>query len=94
MMSDAMQELARRLVVWHKSDGRAVYDEPVKAELVAACGRPDASVSRLARECGVNANQVSRGCASIANVGSVQWPCRQPNARRSWRCRSRTRRRC
>jgi transposase len=59
-MSDAMQELARRLVVGRKSDGRAVYDETVKAELVAACGRPGASVSRLARECGVNANQLSR----------------------------------
>ena len=59
-MSDAMQELARRLVIGHKSDGRAVYDEAVKAELVAACGRPGASVSRLARECGVNANQLSR----------------------------------
>ncbi len=33
-MSDAMQELARRLVVGRKSDGRAVYDEAVKAELV------------------------------------------------------------
>jgi len=59
-MSDAMQELARRLVVGHKSDGRAVYDETCKAELVAACGKPGASVSRLARECGVNANQLSR----------------------------------
>ena len=59
-MSDDMQELARRLVVGHKSDGRAVYDEAAKAELVAACGRPGASVSRLARECGVNANQLSR----------------------------------
>jgi transposase len=59
-MSDAMQELARRLVVGHKIDGRAVYDEAVKAELVAACARPGASVSRLARECGVNANQLSR----------------------------------
>ena len=59
-MSDAMQELASRLVVGHKSDGRAVYDEAAKAELVAACGRPGASVSRLARECGVNANQLSR----------------------------------
>jgi transposase len=55
-----MQELAHRLVVGHKSDGRAVYDEAVKAELVAVCGRPGASVSRLARECGVNANQLSR----------------------------------
>ena len=59
-MSDGMEELARRLVVGHKSDGRSVYDEQAKAELVAACGRPGASVSRLARECGINANQLSR----------------------------------
>lgn len=59
-MSDGMEELARRLVVGHKSDGRSVYDEAAKAELVAACGQPGASVSRLARECGINANQLSR----------------------------------
>ena len=59
-MSDDMEELARRLVVGRKSDGRSVYDEVAKAELVAACGRPGASVSRLARECGINANQLSR----------------------------------
>ena len=59
-MSDGMQDLARRLVVGRKSDGRAVYDEAAKAELVAACGKPGVSVSRLARECGINANQVSR----------------------------------
>jgi transposase len=55
-----MEELARRLVVGRKSDGRSVYDEAAKAELVAACGRPGVSVSRLARECGINANQLSR----------------------------------
>lgn len=59
-MSDGMEELARRLVVGRKSDGRSVYDEAAKAELVAACGWPSASVLRLARECGVNANQRSR----------------------------------
>ena len=59
-MSDGMEELARRLVVGRKSDGRSVYDEAAKADLVAACGRPGASVSRLARECGINANQLSR----------------------------------
>ena len=59
-MSDGIQELARRLAVGRKSDGRAVYDEAAKAELVAACGKPGASVSRLARECGINANQLSR----------------------------------
>jgi transposase len=55
-----MEDLARRLVVGRKSDGRSVYDETAKAELVAACGRPGTSVSRLARECGINANQLSR----------------------------------
>lgn len=59
-MSDGMEELARRLLVGRKSDGRGVYDEAAKADLVAACGRPGASVSRLARECGINANQLSR----------------------------------
>jgi transposase len=59
-MSDRMEELARRLVVGHKSDGRSVYDDQAKAELVAECAKPGASVSRLAREAGVNANQLSR----------------------------------
>jgi transposase len=59
-MSGNMEDLARRLVVGRKGDGRSVYDEAAKAELVAACGRPGASVSRLARECGINANQLSR----------------------------------
>ena len=59
-MSDDIEELARRLLVRRKSDGRGVYDEGAKAELVAACGKPGASVSRLARQCGINANQLSR----------------------------------
>lgn len=59
-MSDGIEELVRRLVVGRKRDGRSVYDEEAKAELVAACSKPGASVSRLARECGVNANQLSR----------------------------------
>jgi transposase len=59
-MSDEIADLARRLVVGHKRDGRSVYDEQAKAELVAACIKPGTSVSRLARECGVNANQLSR----------------------------------
>ena len=59
-MSDELEGLARRLLVGRKSDGRGVYDESAKAELVAACGKPGASVSRLARACGINANQLSR----------------------------------
>jgi transposase len=59
-MTNELEGLKRRLVVGHKRDGRAVYDETAKLELVALCLQPGASVSRLARECGVNANQVSR----------------------------------
>lgn len=59
-MSDDLEQLKNRLVVGRKRDGRCVYDEAVKAELVALCLQPGASVSRVARECGVNANQVSR----------------------------------
>lgn len=59
-MSEEMEGLAARLVVGRKRDGRAVYEEQAKAELVAMCAMPGASVSRLARECGINANQLSR----------------------------------
>ncbi len=59
-MTDDLAELKNRLVVSRKRDGRGVYDEAAKAELVALCMQPGASVSLLARECGVNANQVSR----------------------------------
>jgi transposase len=59
-MTDDLEELKRRLVVGQKRDGRCVYDEAAKSELVALCLKPGASVSRLARECGVNANQVGR----------------------------------
>jgi transposase len=60
VVTDELEDLKRRLVVGHKSDGRSVYDEAAKSQLVALCRQPGASVSRLARECGVNANQVSR----------------------------------
>jgi transposase len=59
-MTDELEDLKRRLVVRHKSDGRSVYDEAAKSHLVELCLRPGASVSRIARECGINANQVGR----------------------------------
>ena len=59
-MTDSVSELAKRLAIGRKGDGRAVYDEAAKAELVALCAQPGASVSRLAHECGINANQVWR----------------------------------
>lgn len=59
-MATDLEDLKRRLVVGHKRGGRCIYDEAAKAELVQMCRQPGASVSRLARECGINANQLSR----------------------------------
>lgn len=59
-MASDLEDLKRRLVVGHESGGRCIYDEAAKSELVEMCRQPGASVSRLARECGINANQVSR----------------------------------
>ena len=58
-MSELISDLARRLVVGHKRDGRSIYDEQAKRELVLACREPGASIAKLARDCGVNANQVN-----------------------------------
>jgi transposase-like protein len=49
-------ELRGRLVVGHKSDGRSVYDEAAKKELIVACLKQRVSVARMAMEHGVNTN--------------------------------------
>ena len=58
-MSERISDLARRLVVGHKRDGRCIYDAQAKRELVLACRESGVSMSKLARDCGVNANQLS-----------------------------------
>ena len=57
--SEGIEELARRLVVGHKRDGRSIYDPQAKAELIEICRRGEVSMAKLARECGVNANQLN-----------------------------------
>jgi len=59
-MSVDLEDLKRRLVLRHKPGGRCVYDKKAKAEFVELCLQPGVSVARLAREFGINANQVSR----------------------------------
>ena len=71
-MTDDLEDLKRRLAVGHKSDGRSVYDEAAKSWLGALCRQPGASVSRLARECGVNANQVGRWLREHGHRGRVR----------------------
>ncbi len=58
-MSDWISELAERLIVSRKRDGRCVYDVQAKRELIEACGRPGISMAKLARDCGINANLLS-----------------------------------
>lgn len=59
VMSESISELARRLVIGRKRDGRSIYDEQAKHELILACRQPGTSMAKLARECGVNANQLA-----------------------------------
>lgn len=58
-MSEWVLELAERLIVGRKRDGRCVYDVQAKQELILACGRPGISMAKLARDCGINANLLS-----------------------------------
>ena len=49
-------DLAKRLVVKRNSNGRCTYDEEAKRQLVEACLVSGASVAKIAREHGINAN--------------------------------------
>ena len=55
-MTEKYAELKARLVVRRKRDGRCVYDERAKQELILASLKPGVSVARMAMEHGVNAN--------------------------------------
>ncbi len=58
-MSEWLSELGKRLVVGRKPDWRCVYDAQAKRDLILACREPGMSTARIARECGINANQLS-----------------------------------
>jgi transposase len=58
-MSDGIDQLAQRLVIGHKRDGRSIYDGQVKRELVRACVGSGVSLAKVARKCGINANVLS-----------------------------------
>ena len=59
MSDETISDLARRLVVGRKRDGRSVYEAQVKSGLILACRAPGVSMASLARECGINADQSS-----------------------------------
>lgn len=58
-MTDDIEELARRLVIGRKRDGRCIYDQTAKTELVILSQSGQVSMAKLARQVGVNANQLS-----------------------------------
>jgi transposase len=55
-MTENTTEIAKRLVIGRKRDGRNCYDPEAKRALVEACLQPGVSVARLALQHGVNAN--------------------------------------
>lgn len=84
-MSDLISKMAQRLVVGHKRDGRSIYDAQAKRELILASREPGVSLAKLARDCGVNANQLNswvrqyerelaKTVASNSEVVEVQTP--------------------
>ena len=56
-----------------KTDTRRRYSATVKAQVVAECGKPGASVAKVAMAHGINANVVHRW-RQLAREGKVQAP--------------------
>jgi transposase-like protein len=63
------------LIAGHKEDGRTVYRREAKAKLVAAASMQGASVAKVAREHGLNANQL-HGWIRVAAKRVTQKPSR------------------
>jgi transposase len=59
-MTDDLAVHKSWLVVEHKRNGRRMYDEAEKADLVALCLQRGASALPLTHECVVHANEVGR----------------------------------
>lgn len=74
-MTERIAELAQRLVIGRKRDGRCIYDEQAKRELVEYYHQSDISVAKLARDCRLNANLLTtwirgKGRSKIADAAS------------------------
>lgn len=69
-MTEKNAELARRLVIGHKKDGRCRYDKAAKRELIEACLQPGVSVARMALQYGINANLLRTWIAAHERRGS------------------------
>lgn len=65
--------LTKRLVVKHGRDGRCIYDDDAKQELIELCLRPGASVARLALDHGINANLLRNWIPCIRRSAAGNW---------------------
>ena len=78
-MTEEIEEIAKRLVVGHKRDGRSIYNPQARSDLVRACRQPGVSLAKIARTCGINANVLSNWvrqherskCNAVAPRGEV-----------------------
>lgn len=67
MTTEHSESLVPNLLRGHKSDGRCVYDEAAKQELVRRCQQPGVSLARTAMLHGVNANLLRKWVSQADN---------------------------
>ena len=70
-MTEQIEEIARRLVLKQKRDGRSVYDPIAKAELLRLAREPGVSLAKIARACNMNANVLSNWMRQAERGGSA-----------------------
>lgn len=61
-------ELKDRLIKGYKRDGRSIYDEAAKQELIQVCQKSGVSVARAAMQCGTTPICWERGLSSIRSM--------------------------
>jgi len=67
MTTEHSESLVPNLLRGHKSDGRCVYAEAAKQELVRRCQQPGVSLARTAMLHGVNANLLRKWVSQADN---------------------------
>lgn len=68
-MKEHKIQLSRPLVVRQGRDGRCLYDQEAKRELVEVCLQPGISVAKVALEYGINANLLRKWMGRYCEAG-------------------------
>lgn len=77
-MMKNLSELKERLIKGHKRDGRSIYDEAAKEELIQVCLKSGVSVARAAMQCGINANLLRTWITQYQNQHAVKMRASEP----------------